>query len=126
MVIGRGLTIGRPLHSSSPSSGPGADCGRDRGSHGHFGSRSVCTEGDVVVAAAGSPGLVTPGMVKPGAAVVAAGTTFEGRKVLSDVDERVAEVAGWLSPRLGGVGPMTRAMLLQNAVAAAETAAKSS
>ena len=67
---------------------------------------------DIVVAAAGSPGLVTPDMVKPGAAVVGAGTTWEGRKLLSDVDEAVAEVAGWITPRLGGVGPMTRAMLL--------------
>ena len=54
-------------------------------------------------------------MVKPGAAVVGAGTTWEGRKLLSDVDESVAEVAGWITPRLGGVGPMTRAMLLRNA-----------
>jgi methylenetetrahydrofolate dehydrogenase (NADP+)/methenyltetrahydrofolate cyclohydrolase len=66
--------------------------------------------------------LVTADMVAPGAAVVAAGVSFEGRKVLSDVDEDVAEVAGWLSPRLGGVGPMTRAMLMVNTVAAAERA----
>jgi methylenetetrahydrofolate dehydrogenase (NADP+)/methenyltetrahydrofolate cyclohydrolase len=79
-------------------------------------------QGDIVVAAAGSPGLVTADMVKPGAAVIAAGTTFEGKKVLSDVNDNVAEVAGWLSPRLGGVGPMTRAMLLKNAVTAAEKA----
>jgi len=59
-------------------------------------------------------------MVKPGAAVVGAGTSFEGRKLLSDVAEDVAEVAGWITPRLGGVGPMTRAMLLRNAVLAAE------
>jgi methylenetetrahydrofolate dehydrogenase (NADP+)/methenyltetrahydrofolate cyclohydrolase len=59
-------------------------------------------------------------MVKPGAAVVGAGTSWEGRRLLSDVDEGVAEVAGWLSPRIGGVGPMTRAMLLRNAVEAAE------
>ena len=59
-------------------------------------------------------------MIKPGAAVVGAGTTWEGRRVLSDVVEEVADVAGWITPRLGGVGPMTRAMLLQNAVRAAE------
>jgi methylenetetrahydrofolate dehydrogenase (NADP+)/methenyltetrahydrofolate cyclohydrolase len=59
-------------------------------------------------------------MVRPGAAVIAAGTSFAGKKLLSDVDESVAEVAGWLSPRIGGVGPMTRAMLLKNAVEAAE------
>jgi methylenetetrahydrofolate dehydrogenase (NADP+)/methenyltetrahydrofolate cyclohydrolase len=77
-------------------------------------------QGDVVVAAAGSAGLVTPNMVKPGAAVVGAGTSWEGRRLLSDVDESVAEVAGWITPRIGGVGPMTRAMLLRNALAAAE------
>jgi methylenetetrahydrofolate dehydrogenase (NADP+)/methenyltetrahydrofolate cyclohydrolase len=59
-------------------------------------------------------------MVKPGAAVVGAGTTFEGKKLLSDLGEGVADVAGWITPRLGGVGPMTRAMLLTNAVLAAE------
>jgi methylenetetrahydrofolate dehydrogenase (NADP+)/methenyltetrahydrofolate cyclohydrolase len=73
-----------------------------------------------VVAAAGSAGLVTAEMIKPGAAVVGAGTTWVGRKVLSDVDAGVSEVAGWITPRLGGVGPMTRAMLLRNALAAAE------
>jgi methylenetetrahydrofolate dehydrogenase (NADP+)/methenyltetrahydrofolate cyclohydrolase len=79
--------------------------------------------GDVVVAAAGSAGLVTADMIKPGAAVVGAGTSWEGRKLLSDVDEAVAEVAGWITPRIGGVGPMTRAMLLRNTVRAASRAA---
>jgi methylenetetrahydrofolate dehydrogenase (NADP+) / methenyltetrahydrofolate cyclohydrolase len=59
-------------------------------------------------------------MVTPGAAVVAAGTTFVGKKLLSDVADGVADVARWISPRIGGVGPMTRAMLLSNAVLAAE------
>ena len=76
--------------------------------------------GDVVVAAAGRAGLVTRDMVKPGAAVVGAGTSFSGKKLLSDVADDVSEVAGWITPRLGGVGPMTRAMLLRNAVLAAE------
>ena len=64
--------------------------------------------------------MITADMVKPGAAVVAAGVSFEGRKLLSDVADDVAEVAGWLSPRIGGVGPMTRAMLLRNTVESAE------
>ena len=59
-------------------------------------------------------------MVKPGAAVVGAGMTMEGRRVVPDVDEACAEVAGWITPRLGGVGPTTRAMLLRNTVEAAE------
>jgi methylenetetrahydrofolate dehydrogenase (NADP+)/methenyltetrahydrofolate cyclohydrolase len=84
---------------------------------------AIVRTADVVVAAAGRAGLVTRDMIKPGAAVVGAGTSWEGRKLLSDVDEDVAEVAGWLTPRLGGVGPMTRAMLLRNAVRAAERAA---
>jgi methylenetetrahydrofolate dehydrogenase (NADP+)/methenyltetrahydrofolate cyclohydrolase len=54
--------------------------------------------------------------------VVGAGTSWEGRRLLSDVQESVAEVAGWITPRIGGVGPMTRAMLLSNAVRAAERA----
>ena len=82
----------------------------------------LCRQADIVVAAAGSPGLVTADMVKPGAAVVGAGVTFEGRKVVSDVADDVVEVAGWLSPRIGGVGPMTRAMLISNCVEAAERA----
>ena len=59
-------------------------------------------------------------MVRPGAAVVAAGVSFVDGRLVSDVDDAVAEVAGWLSPRVGGVGPMTRAMLMANTVAAAE------
>ena len=59
-------------------------------------------------------------MVKPGAVVVAAGASYEGKKLLSDVAADVVEVASWLSPRIGGVGPMTRAMLLANTVEAAE------
>lgn len=123
VVIGRGLTIGRPLALLLALKRPGCNAAVTVVHTGVPDIGPYVMQGDVVVAAAGSPGLVTPDMIKPGAAVVAAGTTFEGRKVLSDVDESVAEVAGWLSPRLGGVGPMTRAMLLQNAVAAAEKAA---
>ena len=63
--------------------------------------------------------MITADMVRPGSAVVAAGVTMAGRKVVSDVADEVAEVAGWLSPRIGGVGPMTRAMLLVNTVEAA-------
>ena len=76
-----------------------------------------------MVAAAGSPGLITADMVQRGAAVVAAGVSFRDGKLMSDVADDVADVAGWLSPRIGGVGPMTRAMLMANTVAAAERAA---
>jgi methylenetetrahydrofolate dehydrogenase (NADP+)/methenyltetrahydrofolate cyclohydrolase len=120
VVIGRGLTIGRPLAALLASKRPGCNAAVTVVHTGVPDFRDIVRTADVVIAAAGRAGLVTPDMVKPGAAVVGAGTTFEGRRLVSDVDESVAEVAGWITPRLGGVGPMTRAMLLRNAVAAAE------
>jgi methylenetetrahydrofolate dehydrogenase (NADP+)/methenyltetrahydrofolate cyclohydrolase len=122
VVIGRGLTIGRPLSLLLASKRPGCNAAV---TVVHTGVRDIAPlvrQGDVVVAAAGRAGLVTPTMIKPGAAVVGAGTSWEGKKLLSDVDESVAEVAGWITPRIGGVGPMTRAMLLRNTVRAAERA----
>jgi methylenetetrahydrofolate dehydrogenase (NADP+)/methenyltetrahydrofolate cyclohydrolase len=76
-------------------------------------------QADILVGAAGVPGIIQPDMVKPGAAVVGGGQSYQGRRALSDVDESVGEVAGWVTPRLGGVGPTTVAMLLRNAVDAA-------
>ena len=75
---------------------------------------------DIVVAAAGIPNFVKPEMIEPGAIVVSGGITWEGKRLLADVDESVGEVAGWITPRLGGVGPTTVAMLLRNTVRAAE------
>ncbi len=125
VVIGRGLTIGRPLALLLAMKRPGCNAAVTVVHTGVRDLAGLVRQGDVVVAAAGRAGLVTPDMVKPGAAVVGAGTSWEGRKLLSDVAEGVAEVAGWITPRLGGVGPMTRAMLLRNALAAAERAAGS-
>jgi methylenetetrahydrofolate dehydrogenase (NADP+) / methenyltetrahydrofolate cyclohydrolase len=120
VVIGRGLTIGRPLALLLAMKRPGCNAAVTVVHTGVDDLAGLVRQGDVVVAAAGHAGLVTPDMVKPGAAVVGAGTSWDGRRLLSDVDERVAEVAGWITPRIGGVGPMTRAMLLRNAVLAAE------
>jgi len=122
VVIGRGLTIGRPLALLLASKRPGCNAAVTVVHTGVDDLAGLVRQGDVVVAAAGRAGLVTREMVKPGAAVVGAGTSWEGRKLLSDVDEEVGEVAGWITPRIGGVGPMTRAMLLRNAVRAAERA----
>jgi methylenetetrahydrofolate dehydrogenase (NADP+)/methenyltetrahydrofolate cyclohydrolase len=122
VVIGRGLTIGRPLALLLAMKRPGCNAAVTVVHTGVDDMASLVRQGDVVVAAAGRAGLVTPDMIKPGAAVVGAGTSWEGRKLLSDVTEDCAEVAGWITPRLGGVGPMTRAMLLRNAVRAAERA----
>jgi methylenetetrahydrofolate dehydrogenase (NADP+)/methenyltetrahydrofolate cyclohydrolase len=124
VIVGRGLTIGRPLANLLSLKRGNANAAvtvvhtgvaKDR-------MRELCRSADVLVAAAGSAGLVTADMVKPGAAVVAAGVTFEGKRIISDVADDVAEVAALLSPRIGGVGPMTRAMLISNCVAAAERA----
>jgi len=120
VVIGRGITIGRPLALLLALKRPGCNAAVTVVHTGVPDIAEHVRRADIVVAAAGSAGLVTKDMVKPGAAVVGAGTTWEGRRVLSDVDESVAEVAGWITPRIGGVGPMTRAMLLRNAVRAAE------
>lgn len=120
VVIGRGLTIGRPLALLLALKRPGCNAAVTVVHTGVDDLAGLVRTGDVVVAAAGRAGLVTADMVKPGAAVVGAGTTFEGRRLLSDVDEEVAEVAGWITPRLGGVGPLTRSVLLRNAVTAAE------
>ena len=122
VVIGRGLTIGRPLALLLALRRPHCNAAVTVVHTGVDDLAAHVRRADVVVAAAGRAGLVTPDMVKPGAAVVGAGTSWSGRKLLSDVDEGVAEVAGWITPRLGGVGPMTRAMLLRNAVQAAERA----
>jgi methylenetetrahydrofolate dehydrogenase (NADP+) / methenyltetrahydrofolate cyclohydrolase len=75
---------------------------------------------DIVVAAAGVPGLINAGMVRPGAAVLDVGVSRVDGKIAGDVAPDVVDVAGHLAPNPGGVGPMTRAMLLQNVVLAAE------
>jgi methylenetetrahydrofolate dehydrogenase (NADP+)/methenyltetrahydrofolate cyclohydrolase len=120
VVIGRGLTIGRPLALLLAMRRPHCNAAVTVVHTGVDNMAELVRGADVIVAAAGHAGIVTRDMVKPGAAVVGAGTSFSGRKLLSDVDAEVSEVAGWITPRLGGVGPMTRAMLLRNAVLAAE------
>jgi methylenetetrahydrofolate dehydrogenase (NADP+)/methenyltetrahydrofolate cyclohydrolase len=117
-VIGRGITVGRALGlllTRKSENSTVTQC--------HTGTRDLAahTRGaDILVVAAGRPGLVTPDMVKPGAAVVDVGITRTDAGLVGDVDPAVAEVAGFLAPMPGGVGPMTRAMLLANVVEAAE------
>jgi methylenetetrahydrofolate dehydrogenase (NADP+)/methenyltetrahydrofolate cyclohydrolase len=120
-VVGRGITVGRPLAlmlSRRSENATVTVC--------HTGTRDLAAHtrsADIVVAAAGSPSLITADMVKPGAAVLDAGVSRVDGKIAGDVAPDVAEVAGHLSPNPGGVGPMTRAMLLRNVVEAAERAA---
>ena len=120
VIVGRGLTIGRPLANlMALKHGPNSAVTVVHTGVADIGAYTRTA--DVVVAAAGAPGMITADMVRPGAAVVAAGVSFVDGKVVSDVADDVAEVAAFLSPRIGGVGPMTRAMLLSNTVDAAET-----
>ncbi|MGX5771458.1 bifunctional methylenetetrahydrofolate dehydrogenase/methenyltetrahydrofolate cyclohydrolase [Microbacterium trichothecenolyticum] len=123
-VVGRGITVGRPLGLLLTRRGADATVTLT-----HSRTPDLAAEirrADIVIAAAGAPHLVKPDWIKPGAAVLdvgvtRVGTTASGRaKLAGDVDPAVAEVAGWLSPNPGGVGPMTRALLVSNVVEAAE------
>ena len=120
VVIGRGPTLGRPLALLLTTKAPGANAAVTVVHSAVPNLADHTRKADIVVAAVGIPGFVTPDMVKPGAVVVSGGISWEGRKVLADVDESVGEVASWITPRLGGVGPTTVAMLLRNTVEAAE------
>ena len=126
VVVGRGLTVGRPLGLILTRRSENATvtlC--------HTGTKDLAgavRQADIVVAAAGVPSIITADMVKPGAAVLDVGVSRVvradgGSAIAGDVDPEVASVAGWVSPNPGGVGPMTRAELLTNIVAAAERAA---
>lgn len=123
VIVGRGLTIGRPLANLLTLKRLDANAAVTVVHTGVEDIASFTRQADILVAAAGSAGLITADMVKPGAVVVAAGVSFVDGSVVSDVADDVAEVASWISPRIGGVGPMTRAMLLFNAVTAAERSA---
>ncbi|MDP9395632.1 MAG: bifunctional methylenetetrahydrofolate dehydrogenase/methenyltetrahydrofolate cyclohydrolase [Actinomycetota bacterium] len=120
VVVGRGVTVGRPiglLLTRRTENSTVTLC--------HTGTRDLAAHlrrADVVVAAAGVAGLVTAELVKPGAAVLDVGITRTDSGLVGDVAPEVRDVAGWLAPMPGGVGPMTRAMLLTNVVEAAERA----
>ena len=120
VVIGRGITVGRPLGLLLTRRTENATvtlC--------HTGTRDLAAHvrsADLVVAAAGVPGLITADLVKPGAAVLDVGVSRVDGKIAGDVAKDVVEVAGHVAPNPGGVGPMTRALLLQNVVDAAERA----
>ena len=120
VIVGRGLTIGRPLALLLSLKRPHANAAVTVVHTGVPDLAEYTRRADILIAAAGSPYMIGPDHVKPGAAVVGAGVTMDGRKLVPDVQEEVAEVAGWITPRVGGVGPMTRAMLLVNAVEAAQ------
>jgi methylenetetrahydrofolate dehydrogenase (NADP+)/methenyltetrahydrofolate cyclohydrolase len=117
-IIGRGLTVGRPLGLLMTRKGIDSTV-----TLLHSASRDIpaaIRRADIVVAALGQPHFVKPDWIKPGAAVLDVGITRTEQGLTGDVDPTVSQVAGWLSPNPGGVGPMTRAMLLKNVVLAAQ------
>ena len=121
VVVGRGLTVGRPMGLLLTRRSENATvtlC--------HTGTRNLpgmVSQADIVIAAAGVPWLITADMVKPGAAVLDVGVSRVNGRIVGDIAPEVAEVAGYVAPNPGGVGPMTRAMLLSNVVDAAEATA---
>jgi methylenetetrahydrofolate dehydrogenase (NADP+)/methenyltetrahydrofolate cyclohydrolase len=120
VILGRGITLGRPLALLMSAKRP----------HGNAAVTVVHTgvpdwpeytrRADIVVAAAGVPEILQPEHIRAGAVVVGGGVRYEGRRLLPDVDEACEAVAGWITPRVGGVGPTTIAMLFRNAVECAE------
>jgi len=119
VVIGRGITAGRPMgliFTRRSENATVTQC--------HTGTTNLAEmvrTGDIVISAAGSAGLITAGMVKPGAVLLDVGTSRNAAgKLTGDIDQAAREVASWIAPMPGGIGPMTRAMLLTNVVEAAE------
>ncbi|MFD6695174.1 bifunctional 5,10-methylenetetrahydrofolate dehydrogenase/5,10-methenyltetrahydrofolate cyclohydrolase [Micromonospora aurantiaca (nom. illeg.)] len=119
VILGRGATLGRPLAMLLAQKRPTANAAVTVVHTGVADWPRYTRRAEILVAAAGVPGIVRPEHVRPGAVVVGGGVRYEGRRLLPDVDESCAEVAGAITPRVGGVGPTTVAMLFHNAVEAA-------
>jgi methylenetetrahydrofolate dehydrogenase (NADP+)/methenyltetrahydrofolate cyclohydrolase len=120
VVLGRGFTLGRPLSMLLSLKRPTANAAVTVVHTGVSNWPDFTRRAPIVVAAAGVPGILQPEHISPGTVVVGGGVRYEGRRLLPDVDERCEEVAGWITPRVGGVGPTTIAMLFRNTVEAAE------
>ncbi|MGH9085661.1 MAG: bifunctional 5,10-methylenetetrahydrofolate dehydrogenase/5,10-methenyltetrahydrofolate cyclohydrolase [Acidimicrobiales bacterium] len=119
-ILGRGTTLGRPLALLLSQKRPTANAAVTVVHTGVPNWPEHTRRADIVIAAAGVPGILQPEHLTPGCVVVGGGVRYEGKRLLPDVDESCEEVAGWITPRLGGVGPTTIAMLFRNCVEAAE------
>jgi methylenetetrahydrofolate dehydrogenase (NADP+)/methenyltetrahydrofolate cyclohydrolase len=120
VILGRGITLGRPLALLLSAKRPTANAAVTVVHTGVPDWPEYTKRADIVVAAAGVPGILRPEHLTPGVVVVGGGVRYEGKKLLPDVDEACEAVAGWITPRVGGVGPTTIAMLFKNAVECAE------
>jgi methylenetetrahydrofolate dehydrogenase (NADP+)/methenyltetrahydrofolate cyclohydrolase len=125
VILGRGFTLGRPLSMLLSQKRPTANAAVTVVHTGVPDWPDYSRRADIFIAAAGVPGIVQPEHINPGSVVIGGGVRYEGRTLLPDVDESCAEVAGWITPRVGGVGPTTIAMLFRNLVEAAERRAGS-
>jgi len=124
-ILGRGVTLGRPLALLLSQKRPTANAAVTVVHTGVPDWPDYTRRAEIVIAAAGVPGILQPEHITPGAVVVGGGVRYEGKRLLPDVDERCEEVAGWITPRVGGVGPTTIALLFRNAIEAAERRAAS-
>jgi methylenetetrahydrofolate dehydrogenase (NADP+) / methenyltetrahydrofolate cyclohydrolase len=122
VILGRGATLGRPLAMLLAQKRPTANAAVTVVHTGVPDWDRYTRRAEILVAAAGVPGIIQPEHVRPGATVIGAGVRYEGKRLLPDVAEECAEVAGAITPRVGGVGPTTVAMLFRNAITAAEKA----
>ncbi len=122
-ILGRGTTLGRPLSLLLTQKRPTANAAVTVVHTGVPDWDVYTRRATVVVAAAGVPGILQPQHITPGATVIGGGVRYEGRRLLPDVDEACNEVAGAITPRVGGVGPTTVAMLFRNCIEMAERAA---
>jgi len=122
VILGRGPTLGRPLAMLLAQKRPTANAAVTVVHTGVPDWPEYTRSADILVAAAGVPGIIQPSHVRPGSVVVGGGVRYAGRRLLPDVDEACNAVAGAITPRVGGVGPTTVAMLFRNAVSAAERA----
>jgi methylenetetrahydrofolate dehydrogenase (NADP+) / methenyltetrahydrofolate cyclohydrolase len=122
VILGRGATLGRPLAMLLAQKRPTANAAVTVVHTGVADWPRYTRRADILIAAAGVPGIIQPEHVRPGAVVIGGGVRYEGRRLLPDVDESCEAVAGAITPRVGGVGPTTVAMLFRNAITAAERA----
>ncbi len=123
-ILGRGFTLGRPLALLLSQKRPTANAAVTVVHTGVADWPRYTQRADIVIAAAGVPGILQPEHIRPGGVVVGGGVRYQGRTLLPDVDERCEHVAGWITPRVGGVGPTTIAMLFRNLVEIAERRAQ--
>jgi len=122
VILGRGATLGRPLAMLLAQKRPTANAAVTVVHTGVPDWARYTRRAEILIAAAGVPGIIQPEHVKPGATVIGGGVRYSGKKLLPDVDESCEQVAGAITPRVGGVGPTTVAMLFRNVIAAAEKA----